>query len=295
MATTNITDKELLDELKRRLSSDLHDSRQEEVRRMEREIQSLSKRIQESESGKSQFLSNVRNEINNPLTSIIGLASTIHGMTTESRIKRMSKLIHQQAKDLDFQMRNVITAAEIEMGELKLCASRVNVMTLLENVVSCFQDKSSERGVTLQLRTPEHLKFITDAHVLETICLNLVSNAVAYTRANTVVVIEAHADDGCLNISVRDLGDGIEDLVRQNLFQRFRQGTGGLRKMHGGHGLGLCIVKELVTHLDGGMGLQSSPKEGTNVSIRIPELHATAETNTSSIGNELLFTVDAQF
>src|SRR4051812_4354124 len=71
---------------------------------LEEEVLKLSERLRESENGKSIFLSNVRNEINNPLASIIGLASSISGLTAEEKVKKLSALIQKQATQLDFQM-----------------------------------------------------------------------------------------------------------------------------------------------------------------------------------------------
>jgi signal transduction histidine kinase len=263
---------------------------------LEEEIRKLSARLHHSESGKSQFLSNVRNEINNPMASIIGLAASIVGLSTEEKVKRMSSLIQKQATQLDFQMRNIIIAAEIELGALYPSPSRVNVNSLVEGQVSYFSHTLEEQNIEVTLRMTDHLRFRTDSQMVQTICLNLIANAIEFCGGRKQVVIEANAVDGYLEISVIDFGAGLTLSQQTEMFQRFSQLESGVCKKHKGHGLGLCIVNELINQLQGTLSIDSQSGSGTRVTIRLPELLSGAESvSCSSNGNESLFNVDEEF
>jgi signal transduction histidine kinase len=109
-------------------------------------------------------------------------------------------------------------------------------------------------------------------------------------------MIDVERKDEHLELSVRDFGSGIEPVLQSEIFQRFRQGEVGLKKKHGGHGLGLCIVKELTSYLDGSIELDSSPARGTTIKVTIPEMpvNELAE-NTLNFGDVLLFTEGETF
>jgi signal transduction histidine kinase len=292
----HFTNKQLVDELSRRLHQDAEHRKAEELDRLEDEIRSLSIRLQNSEKGKSQFLSNVRNEINNPLTSIIGLSAAIISLTNNEKVKRMSSLVYQQAFDLDFQMRNIIVASEIEMGETKRLSTNVNIIVLLDNQIQYLKEKIEHKDVTVELYLPKELNFRTDAYALQTICLNLLANAIEYCGENKVIIVEAAQKNDQLEIEIQDFGKGMEPEIQQVVFDRFRQGESGVMKNHGGHGLGLSIVKELVNLLGGQIALQSIAKQGTSVKIILPELAtAHSEVGSSAFGNELLFTKEEEF
>jgi signal transduction histidine kinase len=286
----------LLEELNKRLTTSKPLPLGEGSPTMEEEIRNLSLRLQQSEAGKSQFLSNVRNEINNPMASIIGLAASIFSHTGEDKVKQMSALIQKQATQLDFQIRNIIMAAEIELGEVRLSSSRVHVNSLIESQISYFHHTIAENSIEITLRVTDHLKFRTDSHMLQMICLNLVANAVEFCGAPKNVIVEARVINDQLEISVTDFGPGLDPSQQAEILQRFSQLESGICKKHKGHGLGLCIVNELTNQLGGTLTIESELGVGTRVTIRIPELVSDVDGPiSSSNGNESLFTVDEEF
>jgi signal transduction histidine kinase len=285
----NVSNAKLLAELAKRLNHNASNNAQQELIKIEEEMRYLGIQLQESEKCKSQFLSNVRNEINNPLSAIIGLASTIWRLSSEEKIRSISTLIEKQAVDLDFQMRNIIVAAEIEAGELKKNFSRVRVSTLVGNQITYLKHRIDQHGVRLDISVPGDFEFYTDGQILQIICLNLFANAIEYCGHNKIVIIQVSQNRGDLELFVSDFGNGIEQTMQSEIFQRFKQGQTGLRKNHYGHGLGLCIVKELTSCLGGTIELQSSPGRGTIAKITLPEMPAEGLTDSLSFGNELLF------
>jgi signal transduction histidine kinase len=286
---STLTNDELLNEIKLRLGPALQDNLNEH-RLYEQQIARLSAKLSIAEKCKSQFLSNVRNEINNPLTSILGLAASIRGLSASEKVRRLSTMIYDQAFELDFQMRNIITAAEIESGELKPVCSKVDIVSLLEEQVAYLKTKIDERQVSIKLQTNDQIKFRTDAYLLQTVCLNIISNAIEYTGRGKCVMIGAELSSEKLKIEITDFGIGIDADKQDIIFERFRQGEAGLTKSHHGNGLGLTIAKELVELMGGHLCLQSSAGKGTRVRIELPQL--IQENNcvgSSGFGNELMF------
>jgi signal transduction histidine kinase len=235
-----------------------------ETAMFEDEILQLSARLRQSESGKSQFLSNVRNEINNPMASIIGLAASIVGLSTEEKVKRMSSLIQKQATQLDFQMRNIIMAAEIELGAVCPSPSRVNVNSLVDDQLNYFNHAIVEKNIEVSICISDRLRFQTDSQMLQLICLNLIANAIEFCGARRQIIIEAGVNDKQLEISVIDFGLGFNVTRQAEIFQRFSQLESGVCKTHKGHGLGLCIVNDLISSLQGTLTISSQPDTGND-------------------------------
>ncbi len=111
-----IKDDDLLEELKKRFLDNKKALRDMVV--MNEKIEKLNAKLAESEKLKTNFLSNIRNEINNPLTAILGMARQLASPVPDQQTRQaMAETIYHEAFDLDFQLRNIFAAAELESGE----------------------------------------------------------------------------------------------------------------------------------------------------------------------------------
>ena len=264
-------------------------------------MEKLNVKLAESERLKSDFLSNIRNEINNPLTSILGLSREIGTGKKDDQTKQlMAKAIYEEAFELDFQLRNVFVAAELEAGETQLNISRLDVAALVNNLIAAFSHKSKKKGLTVTMNccgeAPDRsLPFNTDAEKLHRVLANLLANAVEYNIAGKAVRIEVRKEAEVLRVSIADEGIGIPHEERARLFERFRQIDRGSTKKHKGHGLGLSITKALVEMLGGKVTLADAPGGGCIFQIVVPESAAAEEGVFSADGNEFLFENEKKF
>jgi signal transduction histidine kinase len=292
----NFTDKQLIDELTKRREGSLENGTKK-YQELEEELRHLSSKLREAEQGKSDFLSNVRNEMNNPLTSILGLSKSISGLTHDEKVIQLSRLIHLEAFELDYQIRNIIAAAEIESGEIKLLPTRVDIVSLIENQISYLQPRSHTSHISIDHQTSRpKLLFNTDAYLFQTIITNLLANAVEFSKKEAEVIIKAWMEDDKLFVEVSDSGIGIEPEMQKRIFERFLQLDNGSTKLHRGQGLGLAIVTEFVSLLDGGIKFNSQTEQGTTVTLQIPKLDSeSVTTDSSSFGNEILFNEVEEF
>ena len=145
-----LTDKEILSELKRRF--DENDTMLKEERKLIAELNVVNNKLLASEHLKSNFLSNIRNEINNPIASILELAKNIYeGQIDLDSMKKFGALIYSEAFDLDFQLRNVFLSAEIEAGESPLSVISVDVVSLIKTVIDSFHNKIAKKGIQFKL------------------------------------------------------------------------------------------------------------------------------------------------
>ena len=289
----NITDDELIEELSNRFAQ----SRKAffDLNVVNRKLLEMNERLERSESLKSNFLSNIRNEINNPLNAITGLACqlSIVGAGNEE-IVSISSLIGAEACHLDFQLRNIFMAAELEAGEVNPHCVKVHVASALRELVNSFLHVAAKKNVTLNLvllHREEEAIAVLDSGKFQIIISNLLSNAIEYSNNGGVVEVSfSVGGDGCMQISVQDHGVGIAPEDQQRIFDRFVQLETGTTRSHLGHGLGLSITKALVDLMQGSITLASAPGEGTLFTVTIPPCSILDDEDSfSEAGNLFLF------
>ncbi len=294
-----MSDDVLLEELRRRILDNkkaIYD-----LTKMNEKFEKLNVKLAESERLKSDFLSNIRNEINNPLTSILGLSREIGiGRKDEQTIQLMAQAIYEEAFELDFQLRNIFIAAELEAGETQLNISRVDVAALVASLIAAFDHKARKKQLTVTAaccgESPDKtLPFNTDAEKLHRVLANLLGNAIEYNIAGKKVSVDVRKDNDVLRVSIADEGIGIPQQERARLFERFRQLDRGSTKKHRGHGLGLSITKALVEMLGGKVSVADAAGGGCVFQIILPEAAAPEEGVFSADGNEFLFENEKKF
>jgi len=291
-----IADEMLLDELKKRLEENR--IAVANLRAVTQNLESVNEKLRQSESLKSDFLSNIRNEINNPLMSIMGMAKQImDGNADADTAQAMAGTIYHEAFDLDFQLRNIFAAAEIEAGETTVSVAQVDVTALVRGLIAAFGHKAAEKRLTVVFEPGEEpLTFRTDPDKLQKVLANLLANAIEFNREGKRVTIRAWRERARLNMSIADEGLGIPERDRKKVFDRFVQLEAGIRKRHKGHGLGLSITKALVEMLEGTITLTGTEGNGCVFTVSIAELGTDRAVDvTSGDGNEFIFEGGAKF
>jgi len=268
-----MTDDELIQELSNRFAQ----SRKafSDLSVVNRKLIEMNEKLERSESLKSNFLSNIRNEINNPLNAIIGLAGQLAVIGSgNDQIAALSALIGAEASTLDFQLRNIFMAAELEAGEVNPRCFKADVCTALQDLLDSFQHSAAKKSVSIELKpslVKENPEIAVDLEKLQVIVSNLLANAIEYSAAGGVVEVAfSVGEDDSLQISVQDYGVGIAPEDQQRIFDRFVQLEAGTTRSHLGHGLGLSITKALVDLLQGSISVSSAAGQGTVFTVTIP-------------------------
>lgn len=290
-----LTDEELLAELQKRFEQNKDFLEQE--RKLTAELNAVNEKLLASEHLKSNFLSNIRNEINNPIASILELAKNIsEGKLDDSSMIEFAGLIYLEAFDLDFQLRNIFLSAEIEAGESPLSVVSVNINSLVDSILDSFKKRMDRKGITLvwDNSITESKIFKTDSEKLHLIVSNLIANAIQFNNQGGKVEVCSQFKNDELMICVRDTGIGISEENQAEIFDRFHQIEEGSTKTYGGHGLGLSITKALLEIIEGRIELESEVGKGSCFTIFIKELDLPEGDDKifSADGNDFLFDQD---
>ncbi|MDF1581306.1 MAG: HAMP domain-containing sensor histidine kinase [Desulfuromonadales bacterium] len=248
---TTLSDQELIRTLEERFEENhkaLHD-----LRMTTSKLEEMNRKLQESEALKSHFLSNVRNEINNPLTAITGLAQQmICGNVSPAEVSGVATDIYFEAFNLDFQLQNVFAAAELEAGEATPFPARVDVIALVTSTFEMFGHQARIKQIDFRRHLDAAPKyFVTDPEKLRIILGNLLANAIEFSPAGASVDVRVTQGDNNLLLSVRNTGVHLDETARSLIFDRFRQLDMGSTKQHHGQGLGLSVCRSLAELLFG--------------------------------------------
>lgn len=295
----HLSDSELLEVMRQRLEA--KDRAYGDLRDLMAKLEELNAKLVESERMKSSFLSNIRNEINNPLTAVLTMAEILASgdqAPDYETLKTIAALIHKEAFSLNFQLRNIFAAAELEAGEAIPGFSGSDIDSIIKDVASSFRHRAQERNVFVDLDIYAGLSlnpFRTDAEKVHRVVSNLLSNAVEFSPEGGRVTLKAFLDDGWLFISVTDSGPGIDPSRHNAIFERFRQLDTGVSKKHLGHGLGLSIVKATVDLLGGRISVDSSSGKGAVFTVLIPEADASMSAGAMCVdGTEFFAPAEAE-
>ena len=291
--TVNLTDDELIEELTTRFSQ----SRKafSDLSVVNRKLLEINCKLQQSESLKSNFLSNIRNEINNPLNAIIGLGGQLVALAQSGEdVSPLASMICSEAINLDFQLRNIFIAAELEAGEVDPHIVMVNCTAVINDVVDSFCHGAARKSVVIELETPQttaQILFATDAEKLQTIVANILANALEFSHTGGIVNISLKVDEkGWLVVAVRDHGQGIAEKDHKRIFDRFIQVEMGATRSHQGHGLGLSIARALADLLQGTIMVDSTPGDGALFTVALPPVEiADDESMSADCGNMFFF------
>ncbi|GBD97816.1 MAG TPA: HAMP domain-containing histidine kinase [Nitrospirae bacterium] len=288
-----LTDSELIQELNKRFKE--NEEALNALRVMTKKLEKLNRKLQEAESLKSNFLSNIRNEINNPLTSIICMSKELAGETLDSEtVSSIAGMIHSEAFNLDSQLRNIFAAAEFEAGEAALSISKVDMDMLINSTIELLDHKADKKRIKVNYmsldESGDETYFNTDSEKVQIVIFNLLGNAIEYSHEEGQVELKAWRHEGHMNISVKDHGMGMDVPDQEIIFDRFRQLDTGVAKSHSGHGLGLSIIKAAIELLYGTVSIECVKDKGCVFTISIPEAESEMEAYTiSNDGNEFIF------
>lgn len=245
-----------------------------------REVQELLEREQFARAEavranhlKDEFLATVSHELRTPLSAILGWAHLLQ-LQHVPREKELEgfRIIERNARAQVKLVDDLLDLSRIISGTLRIDLGPLDLLESLRKSVDAFRAAAADKSITLSTQfDPAPPVIRGDAQRIEQIVSNLIANAIKFTPQGGKVAVSLHRTGSHLEITVTDNGTGIDPTFMPYLFDRFRQGEIGPTRRHGGLGIGLSVVKNLVELHGGGVEARSEgSNKGACFTIRFP-------------------------
>ena len=223
---------------------------------------------------KGQFLATVSHELRTPLNAIIGFSELLASQefADDRRRREYAGLIQQSGQHLLSVVNGILDMSRIESGNFAIVAEPFAIRPVVESCVQMFTLKAADAAVLLRHSISADLpEMMADKRACRQILINLLSNAIKFTPAGGVVTVAVHEDAEMLRIDVSDTGVGIAADDIGQLGNSFFQARRSYDRPYEGTGLGLSVVKGLVSLHGGTFDVSSEVGKGTCVSVRLPQ------------------------
>lgn len=218
---------------------------------------------------KSQFLAHMSHEIRTPINGITGMLELLAMTELQEKQRKHIRTAMSSADALLSLINDILDFSKIEAGQMETEHVVADVHDIFEGVADMLACKAEEKNIELICDIARSVpKFvISDPTKLRQIAINLVNNAIKFTKEGEVVIRVTAESDGdsawALRVSVTDTGIGIEPEQRDRLFKSFSQVDASTTRKYGGTGLGLAICKGLVEILGGSIGINPDRTNGS--------------------------------
>jgi signal transduction histidine kinase len=223
---------------------------------------------------KSGFLANVTHELKTPLAMIRMASETLElgRVRNAEDTQRFLAVIGRECRRLTHMINNVLDFAKIEEGKREFLFAPTDLGRLLRDTLELFEPQLQEGGFQVTVDVPPDLpQASVDSQAITQCLINLVDNAVKYSRERKEIAIRAWAEsDGKARIAVTDRGIGVAAKDSERIFEKFTRAETGLVHNVKGSGLGLALVRHIARAHGGDITVTSAPDQGSTFTLILP-------------------------
>ena len=230
---------------------------------------------------KLQFFTNIAHEFRTPLTLIMGPAVNLLKKAEDVLQKKYLTVIYKNSLRLQKLIQELIEFRKMEIGKIRLEVSETDINEFTKEIVETFQEYAFDREITLNYLSGEYpFKGYIDKNKAEKILVNLISNAIKYTRPQGRVNVKLSIRDGMATFEIKDTGIGIPPEIIDKIFDPFFHSSENYPEIEGiakGTGIGLSLTKSLIDVHNGSIKIESRVGEGSTFTFTLPLIRAAHE------------------
>jgi len=238
-----------------------------------RALQKTQAELIKANSNKDIFMANISHELRTPLTLMLlpikPLMNGKYGALPEM-VMNILRTINKNSLKLLKMINDLLDLAKLEDDKMRLNFKKVEAVSFCKSIIDSILPTTEERGLTLNFRhSPETVEVVIDSEQFEKVLLNLLSNAIKFTPEGGIITLALDEMDNHVVFTVEDNGEGIPDDMQDIIFDRFSQVDNSSTKRHGGTGIGLSLVKEIVELHKGTVEVNSEIGHGSRFTVKL--------------------------
>ena len=228
--------------------------------------------LQNLDQMKSQFYTNISHEFRTPLTLILGQIESVMTSVIDNKEKGKLQVANRNARRLLKLINELLDLSKLEAGGMELYAESNNIVSFLKNLFFSFESMAAQKKIAFIFESvSDTITVFFDTDKMEKIFYNLISNALKFTPDNgEIEIVVGFAEEGSIEIVVKDSGCGIPEDKLENIFDRFYQVDGSNTREHEGTGIGLALAKELILLHKGNIRVNSKAGLGSEFIVTLP-------------------------
>ncbi len=239
-----------------------------------RQLQKKNVQLDQLNQQKNQFLGIAAHDLRSPIASILMFSELVMDSNDYEFSDELREILEMIRSSSHFMLRlldELLNVVKIESGKLQLNYETICMEKLLQNSININRTLASKKSITIQINVPQSLtKISADSIKIEQVLNNLLSNAIKFSNANTTITVEAFSTGKDILISVKDQGQGIPENEQDKLFTPFSNISVKAVDGEKSTGLGLSIVKRIVTGHMGRIWVESQEGKGSSFYFTLP-------------------------
>ncbi|OAH58630.1 histidine kinase [Domibacillus aminovorans] len=244
----------------------------DELGELAKSIQTLANDLNYLKQERNEFLASISHELRTPLTYIKGYADIAKRTDLEFQERtQYLNIIHEESERLNHLLEELFNLAKMDQNTFSIAKERVHLYPFLHSIYKKFLPAFENKNIQLQFNCDNDLFVDLDPARFEQVILNLLDNALKYSKEGTVVSIEAFKTEDNVQIALSDQGMGIPREEMPYIFDRLYRVEKSRSRETGGYGLGLAIAKQVVEIHGGTISVESSVGQGTRFTIALKE------------------------
>ena len=243
-------------------------TRTKEIRRLLDTVNKLAETLQKQEERSTQASSDIAHELRTPLATIQGNLEAVMDGVMELTPDRV-KVIYDEILRISRLVGDLAELARYERKETELNKKQFDLSVLIQDTIAGVRGNFEKEGKALRFEGEKQI-ILADQDKIHQVILNLLSNALKYTRQGDHVNISLTGNPDTVQIKISDTGIGIPEADLPYVFDRFYRADKSRSRKSGGAGIGLTIVKSIVSAHNGTITVSSQPDVGTEFTITLP-------------------------